>query len=143
MTDVDMNEDAIIACVDLVGRSGARDFEIGYLHDDVPTEEAGWYAHCSYQGARLIAEDRRTPSEAAMALAERILAGGACRCGQKVTLSNQPGCRWRLMGARWEPGCDAPPIHVGAAGRGDHAALQRAWATGNRAARRAAARKKP
>jgi hypothetical protein len=34
----------------MAGRAGAREFEIGYLHDDVPLEDAGWYAHVQYQG---------------------------------------------------------------------------------------------
>jgi len=42
---VNLDEDALIAAADLVGRTGATGFEIGYLHDDVPAEKAGWYAH--------------------------------------------------------------------------------------------------
>lgn len=110
-----MNSDTIIACADLVGRSGAKDFQIGYLHDDVPVEEAGWYAHASYKGARLMAQDHRSPTSAALALSERLLRGAACRCGQPVTLTDTaPGCRWRLMGQRWEPGCNAPSVKVDA-----------------------------
>lgn len=80
----------MIACVDLVGRCGAREFEIGYLHDDVPVAQAGWYASAFY----------RAPAE--------------------------DGCRWRRVGKRWEPGCDAPPIEMPAGARGDHAAMNRA-----------------
>lgn len=87
-----MNDDIITACADLVGRAGAREFEIGHIHDDVPVEEAGWYAHATYQGARIQAQDHRSPTAAALALAERILSGGLCRCGRTVTLSDgQPG----------------------------------------------------
>lgn len=108
-----LNGDAVIACADLVGRSGATNFKIGYLHDDVPLEEAGWYAHAQYRGARITAEDRRSPSEAALALAERLLRGAAGRCGKRVSLGDGgTGCRWQLMGKRWEPGCDAQPVHV-------------------------------
>lgn len=128
-----INSDVVIACADLVGRAGARDFEIGYVHDDVPVEEAGWYAHASYQGARLQAQDHRSPSAAALALAERILSGGTCRCGRPVALADgQTGaCRWQLLGKRWEPGCDAPSVKV-AGRRGDldamHAALrEKSW----------------
>jgi hypothetical protein len=104
-----MNEDAVIACADLVGRTGASGFEIGFLHEDVPVEDAGWYAVAFYRGARITTDERRNPSEAAMALSERLLRDAACRCGRRVALSgSQPGrCRWRLMGATWEPGCDA------------------------------------
>lgn len=134
-----MNEDVVIACVDLVGRCGASGFEIGYLHDDVPVEEAGWHASVQFHGARITVQDHRSPSGVALALAERLLRGAACRCRQPVALSDRAeGCRWRLVGRRWEPGCDAEPIHVKGE-RGDHAAMVRALSEPpNRAARRAA-----
>jgi hypothetical protein len=85
---------------------------------------------------------------AAMALAERLLRGAACRCGGQVVMSDhaaqqvaQP-CRWTLNGNRWQPGCDAPPIHVKGE-RGDYNAIQAAYAAlapTNRAARRASKR---
>jgi hypothetical protein len=136
-----MHVDAVVACADLVGRAGAKEFELGYLHDDVPIEEAGWYAHAMYRGARITVDDHRSPTGAAMALAERLLSGGAmCRCAEPVTLSDdQPGCRWRLMGQRWEPGCDVEPLRIEGE-RGDINALQGAMA--NRAERRAAERKR-
>lgn len=127
--------DAVVACADLAGRAGARDFQIGYVHDDVPVEEAGWYAHASYQGARVITDQHRSPTAAAMRLAERLLRGAQCRCGNPVALSDETtGCRWRLMGQRWEPGCDAPPVHMPAGTRGDVGAMHQAM---NRAQRRA------
>lgn len=137
-----VNDDIVVACADLVGRAGASGFEIGYLHDDVPVEEAGWYAFATYQGARVMVDDHRSPTAAALALAERLLRGAACRCRKPVTLSDsQPGCRWRLAGARWEPGCDAPSVHVQGK-RGDHAAMRRALAEpANRAERRRQQRK--
>lgn len=136
-----INDDVILACADLVGRAGASEFEIGHLHDDVPVEEAGWYAHAQYQGARIIVDDHRSPTGAALALAERLLSGATCRCGEPVTLSDrQPGCRWRLSGQRWEPGCDAPSVRVR---RGDYVAMVKAMeGPMNRAARRAAKKNK-
>lgn len=108
-----INEDAVIACAKLVGRAGARDFQIGYLHDDVPAEEAGWYATAFYQGMRISADDHKSPTLAATALAERLLRGAMCRCLKPVSLADtRPGCRWRLVGADWKPGCDVPPITV-------------------------------
>lgn len=128
------DEDAVVAAVDLVGRAGATEFEVGYLHDDVPAEEAGWYAHAKYRGTRITEENHRGPTEAAEALARRILTGGRCRCGKLVALSDSGAtafptatmadgstwtaedaakagqCRWTRIGKRWEPGCDAPPI---------------------------------
>ena len=49
-----IESDAVIACADLVGRTGAKEFQVGYLHDDVPVEQAGWYAHAQYQGCLFI-----------------------------------------------------------------------------------------
>lgn len=124
------DKDIIIACADLVGRTGARNFEIGYLHDDVPVEEASWYAHAQLRGARLTAENHRSPTEAAQALAERLLKGAKCKCGRLVTTSTDGAfaffkshtvdgkrwdarvaakagqCRWRRIGPRWTPGCE-------------------------------------
>jgi hypothetical protein len=111
-----MSGDVVVACADLAGRAGARDFEIGYLRDDVPTDQAGWYAQVTYRGARLMADEHRSPTAAALALAERILSGAQCRCGRQVALADdQPGCRWQLVGKRWEPGCDGPRAADGVA----------------------------
>lgn len=124
---IHMNDDVVIACADLVNRTGASGFEIGHVHEDVPVEDAGWYAHATFQGARVQVQDHRSPTAAALALGERLLQDASCRCGRKVTLSDsQPRrCRWRLMGAHWEPGCDAAPVRV-ESGRGDLAAMNRA-----------------
>lgn len=138
-----MSEDIIKACAHLVERAGASGFEIGHLHDDVPVEAAAWYAIAFYQGARITVDDHRSPTAAALALAERLLAGATCRCRQPVTLSDTiPGCRWRLVGDRWKPGCKVAPISVQGANRGDHAAITRALHEGNRADRRAAKKRR-
>lgn len=101
------DQDALTAAVDLVGRSGARDITVGYLHDDVPVEEAGWYAKAMYRGAALIADAHRGPVEACEALARRILDGAECaHCRQPVRLDDEPGCRWTRMGDRWARGCE-------------------------------------
>lgn len=102
---IDMDGDAIVACVDLVGRTGASGFEIGWLHDDVPIEQAGWYAHAKYQGARITtAGNDAGPAEAADALSRRLLRGGQCMCGKKVTLSGsrdaRKWCHWSRHGDR-------------------------------------------
>lgn len=106
-----LDDDAVKACADLVGRSGATGFEIGYLHEGVPVEEAGWYAHAQYRGARLTSPDHKGPTEAADGLSRRILGHGAmCRCGRRVTLSGdstRKKCRWTREGARWVSDCGA------------------------------------
>lgn len=128
-----LDDDAVIATADLIGRAGATSFQIGYLHDDVPVAEAGWYAHAQYRGARLIVEDQPGPTEAAEALARRILTGAKCRCGRLVALSDDGAlafdgvlltdgsrwtvddakkagmCRWTRIGRRWVMGCQVSP----------------------------------
>jgi hypothetical protein len=125
------DEDVVVACADLVGRTGATGFQIGYLHDDVPSAEAAWYAHAQLRGARIVAEDHASPAEAAQALAERILKGGKCKCGRVTTIradgahvffkAHTPDgqrwgareaaragqCLWRRIGARWASACEA------------------------------------
>ena len=103
-----LEEDSVIACADLVKRTGAEHFQIGYLHDDVPVAEAGWYAEARYRGGRIIAQDHAGPSEAADALARRILIGGTCQgCHRVITLisAKRGQCRWRRMADRWVNGC--------------------------------------
>jgi hypothetical protein len=133
--ELGLHDDMVIALADLVSRCGATEFELGYVHDDVPAEEAGWYAHAMWSGTRITAEDHRSPTAAALALSERLLHDAACKCGRVVTLADgRPDrCRWRLVGQRWQPGCTAPPMKVHGK-RGDTAALGAAVA--NRAERR-------
>jgi hypothetical protein len=126
-----IDEDAVIAAADLVGRSGATSLQVGYLHDDVPAERAGWYAHAQYRGARIIAEDHRGPAEACEALARQLLTGAKCaHCSGLVALSrrgaafypgavmvdgsefterdarSRPQCRWIRRGQAWKRGCE-------------------------------------
>jgi hypothetical protein len=128
-------DEILPATADLCQRAGARGFEIGFLHEDVPVEEAAWYASAQFAGTRLIEENHRGPADAAFALAVRVLKGGRCRCGKLVALSKEgavayesasllPGfgswtveeataagqCLWQREGPRWEPSCDAPPL---------------------------------
>lgn len=101
--------DALLAGVELVGRSGAKDFTMGYLRDDVPISQAGWWAKAQYAGAELRIE-RPDPVEAVEALARRILTGATCaHCHRKVKLGGSGGnsCRWYREGARWFRGCEA------------------------------------
>jgi hypothetical protein len=122
--------DAVKACADLVGRTGARSFECGYLRDGVPVAQAGWYATAVFKGAKIIAEDKASPAEACDALAVKLLSGAQCQhCKGLVALGGDgafayrsavlvtgqrwdaadaakaPQCRWTRTGARWERGC--------------------------------------
>jgi len=117
-----VNEDVVRAAAHLADRSGAKEFELGYTDDTPPR----WWASITFQGTKVHTDGHPTPSGAALALSERILTGAVCRCGQPVALSDRAsGCRWRLEGARWAPGCDAPPLRV-EGHRGDLAAMRRA-----------------
>lgn len=129
--DFPIDRDALIAAVDLVGRSGATGFEVGFLHDDVPTDQAAWWAKAQYRGVRLSVENQPGPAEAAEALARRVLTGGKCaHCGGLVALSDDGAiaysggrtldgkpwgveeasaarqCRWKRVGDRWDRTCE-------------------------------------
>jgi hypothetical protein len=124
---VNLDEDALIAAADLVGRTGAKEFQIGYLNDDPPHQ---WYAQARYKGTRISEGDHKGPIEAAEALARRLLAGGKCtKCGGLVALSGAGAmiypsatltdgtkwterdakaagqCRWTRVGRKWVAGC--------------------------------------
>lgn len=106
MTDLD---DRATAAVDLIGRTGATDLEIGYLHDDVPTDQADWWATARYRGARVTVEHKRSPGHALDSLLARLLDGGQCRwCGREVTNRRSAGrrhCRYQRIGERYVRGC--------------------------------------
>lgn len=125
-----MDEDSgnvVKACADLVGRTG---FTSGYLHDDVRSELAGWYAHAQFRGARITVEAKASPVEACNELASRLLSGAQCQHCRKLVTLNPEGamardvtlmdgrtwtaeeqvaagglCYWRRVGAQWIRGC--------------------------------------
>jgi hypothetical protein len=125
-----LDEDAVAACADLVGRTGAKQLQIGHVHEGVPVEQAGWFAHAQYRGARITVESHIGPAEAADALSRRLLTGAQCfHCKGLVALSDGGAmaynatlvdgrewtveqaraagqCRWRRLGARWVRGCE-------------------------------------
>lgn len=101
-----MNDDMLTAAVEVIGRTGARQFEVAY-DDDV--EPVVWNASCSYQGARVFVEGYTSPDTAADALARKLIEGGQCVvCGGRITttLPVPKGCSWRRVGAHWLRGCD-------------------------------------
>lgn len=131
-----IDEDALIAGIELVGRCGATNTELGHLYDDeepppgwpagepVPAEAASWYAHAQFRGARLTEEGHRDPIAAVEALARRLLRGARCvKCGREIRLDSSPGgCRWHRNGAHWYRGCDggrggADPLNPNRAAR--------------------------
>jgi len=145
-------EDIAAACFGLAKRAGAKSWAVGWdcPHRPMPEHEQAdhrceameWHAAATFNGAR-ITQAGPTPHQAALALAVRLTSGADCRCGRKITLgepSSSKRCRWRLDGAEWIPGCDADPVT--AARRGDYDAMVAAFAGGNRAQRRAAAKRR-
>ena len=127
----------LLAAVDLIGRTGSIDFEVGYTDDDPAL--ATWWAAARYRGARIMVEHHPGPVQAATALALRLMSGATCRCGRLVRIAGQRGpkggrsCRYSLTqrpgvlgGLRWVPGCKVAPIPITEATRGDVAAMRAA-----------------
>jgi hypothetical protein len=125
----DEGKAALMAVTELVGRTGAREFTLGYIHDDVPAVDAAWYAHAQYKGYRITEENHPGPIEAAEALARRLLTGARCACGKLVSLDADQAfafrvavmtdgstftsddaqaaglCRWTRHGEHWVSAC--------------------------------------
>lgn len=108
------DEDAFFAALDLVGRTGASQLEFGYLYDDVPVDQAAWWAHAQYQGVRVMVENQTSPVEAVEELARKLLNGGMCTaCDRTITLASlavdtdvKAFCRWTRSGKDWVRGCE-------------------------------------
>lgn len=115
-----LDEDALVAAVELLGRAGASDIELGHLYDDeepppgwppgapVPAAACEWYVHARWKGARLTVDGYADPITAAEALARRVLDGARCvKCGREIRLDSTPGgCRWHRNGPHYYRGCD-------------------------------------
>lgn len=121
----------ILAAAEMAFRSGGQEFEIGWLHDDVPAEQRAWYAHATYQGTRLRVDGLPGPGAAAATFVSRVLDGGQCQlCGKlsttdparalggdKTLLNGKQWtqadqvkagiCVWRRQGPHWVEGCRA------------------------------------
>lgn len=107
MSDLD---DRATAAIELIARTGATHLEIGYLHDNVPTDQADWWASAQYRGAKIHVEHKRSPGHALDALLVRLLDGAVCRwCGRQVTnrksASPRRHCIYRRNGDRYIRGC--------------------------------------
>ena len=85
MTPLDTDE--LLAAVDLVGRAGASQFEIGWLNDedDPAYAERGaeWWAKATYQGTRLIVEGFAglPPHQIEVQPPVQAMNGGVCDVG--------------------------------------------------------------
>lgn len=105
-----MDTDALEAAVDLVGRTGVRELEVGYTDETVKdAADADWHATATYKGAKVIMEHHRGPVEAVEALARQLLTGGRCtHCHRRTRIDgdSQMDCRWTRHGKRWVRGCE-------------------------------------
>jgi hypothetical protein len=100
-------EEALLAGVDLVGRTGATGFTVGHVNE--PHEKPDWYAAAEYRGARIIVEHHPGPVSATEALARRLLRDGECtHCHRVIKLGGSGGkaCRWWRDGRTWRRGCE-------------------------------------
>jgi hypothetical protein len=143
-------DDAMLASIELVQRSGATGFEVGYL-DENPANPR-WWAKAQYRGARLQVDEHRTPAAAVDALAARILEGGMCatcrltgttaaEIDRRAAAGLAPGrdmCLWARHGRHWVAGCLDPAAE--AARLESPTARRQPGQPLNRAARRRAAR---
>lgn len=125
-----MDEDAVIAAVHLVDRCGATAFDYGYAKDTPRSEDAQWWAKAEFGVRAIMVKDYRSPVEAIEGLARRLMDGAMCKCGKQVALegADPAMCRWTRNGRSWDAGCDAPPITVEGAERGNLAAVRAAAA---------------
>jgi hypothetical protein len=104
----DEAKDALLAAVDLVGRTGATGFTVGHVNE--PHERPDFYAQAEYKGARVIVEHHRGPVSATEALARRLLRDGMCtHCSRRIRLggAGANACRWWRDGRTWRRGCEA------------------------------------
>lgn len=73
-----------VAGVDLLGRTGAQGFRIGYSHEDDGLPVV-WYAVATYlKGAEAAAA--MNPLDAVLRLCERVIDGGFCTHCQRQTI---------------------------------------------------------
>lgn len=106
----ELEREIVMAGVEVIGRTGATDFEVGHVLEGVPSVEADWYAHADFGGVRVQAEHHTGPAEAVDALARRLLAGGRCtHCQRTIRLdggNSKDVCVWWRDGVRWVRGCE-------------------------------------
>lgn len=99
------------ATADLVGRSGARSFEVGYDEETSPlgSTVTTWYAIAVYnRETQVAASGHPSPAAACIALVDRILDGAMCPCGRPVVHVGpaNDGCRWSYTRTGgWQSAC--------------------------------------
>jgi hypothetical protein len=81
LSETDAEKDPrFIAGVDLIRRTGAKQFQIRYSDDEEPVV---WFAVALYEPRRWEADAGGDPLQAVMRLCERLVDGGTCaKCGR-------------------------------------------------------------
>lgn len=105
------DEDRLLAAVDMIGRSAARQLEVGWDDDTDPPGD--WWAAARFRGTRVFVEHHATADDAVEALLFLLLEGAQCvLCGRHATVpgarysDGRPACEYRRVGAWWVRGCD-------------------------------------
>jgi hypothetical protein len=94
-----------LADIDLIGRTGARNLELGYEGSESAPR---WFAQVSYQDELVSITDKGGVEEAVHLLVRRLVSGGICTwCHGVARLDGDeaPGCRYVIVNGRYERGC--------------------------------------
>lgn len=96
----------LIAAVEMIGRTGATGYEVGFDDDTTPTT---WWAQAFYRGARKAVDGHPGPVAATEDLLRRLVSGGQCvHCRRATTLGATalPGrCAYVRRGATYLRSC--------------------------------------
>jgi hypothetical protein len=100
------HEERLLAAIDLIGRTGAHSFEVGFDDDQTPTT---WWAQARYSGRLMFTDDEPDPLHAVEQLLLRIVNGGRCtHCRRTTTVGASPipfKCAYVITAGRYEPAC--------------------------------------
>jgi len=75
-----------LAAVDMIGRTGAQTFRIGYSDEDDGPPVVVWYAVAQWVGDRAEAAGALDPLTAVLRLAEQVIDGGECTHCHRPTI---------------------------------------------------------
>lgn len=113
--ELELDTDAAVAAVGVIGRMGALDVEVGYLDDTERSQDARWWASARWNGTKVQVAKHQRPDQALEALARQLMEGGTCtHCGQRIHLGGAPAglrrrhprlCAWKRQGREWVRGC--------------------------------------
>lgn len=106
------SSDVVEALRGLCKDMGITTLTIRYTGDPTTLADSpAWNCEVILSGRSVLIENRHSPSEAALAMAEALLREAVCAlCNRRVALMPgphlpEPYCAWKLIGAEWTPGC--------------------------------------